>query len=148
MSSTSRQINQVQVTRVYSPKLTHSGLLVSRAISTTNFSSPSSSFHPPPLSQTIRPWSSAYYTGTCINVRLIRQSNHTKAELAVIGLQRRGGDYYSFFLRHWVIQPITLRELTAYRSQFTNGVAVECSIWSLKCAFYIVGAILISKYRK
>lgn len=136
MSSTSRQFNQVQVTRVYSPKLTHSGLLVSRAISTTNFSSPTSSFPLPPLAN----------HKTLIN-RLLHRNLHQCASYTPIESHKGGAccdrlaakrrRLLFFFLPHWVIQPITLRELTAYRSQFTNGVAVECSIWSVSVRFIL-----------
>ena len=138
MSSTSRQFNQVQVTLVYSPKLTHSGLLVSRAISTTNFLLPNTeTFTPLPLTEKHM---------TLIN-RLLHRDLHQCASYTPIESHKGGAccdrlaakrrRLLFFFLRLWVIQPITLRELTAYRSQFTNGVAVECSIWRISVRFIL-----------
>lgn len=142
MSSTSRQFNQVQVTRVYSPKLTHSGLLVNRAISTTNFLLPNiKTFTPPPP-----PFPLLARHKTLIN-RLLHRDLHQCASYTPIESHKGGAccdrlaakrrRLLFFFLRLWVIQPITLSELTAYRPQFTNGVAVECSIWSISVRFIL-----------
>jgi hypothetical protein len=148
MSSTSRQFNQVQVTRVYSPELTHSRLLVSRAISTTNFLLPDIKLLLPPLT--------AHHT-TLIN-RLLHRDLHQCASYTPIESHKGGAccDRLVAKRRRLLFLFFTAFGDSANNITWIDSVQVPIhqsgcgGMFHLerKCAFYIVGAILISKYRK